>query len=272
MDIKTALTKLDPSNDDHWTADGAPRIDAVVELTGDKSIKRQDITNAAPKFNREAAAKENSDADDTDNGREGQGPEQGPGPSSEKVAEDPSSEEPSGEEAKDDGIVPKTEEQRQADATREAEEARERTGLEKGDFGADGPAPGQQAMDKTELDNLQEQLADATKEMLEAQRVAEEAKQEADLAADKVNNLNRAIERLQKADPNYATAGIRKYIDQQNKNRLKRASGLHRFIEQTGVHPADVNKAVDPKAPIDRAMSQRKPVRGSLRPNYARSG
>lgn len=50
--IKAALAKLDVGNDDHWTNSGDPRIDVVQELTGDKSIKRPDITGAAPKFSR----------------------------------------------------------------------------------------------------------------------------------------------------------------------------------------------------------------------------
>lgn len=53
MDIQKALAQLDPANDDHWTSDGAPRVDVVSEITGDKSLKRKDITDAAPKFTRE---------------------------------------------------------------------------------------------------------------------------------------------------------------------------------------------------------------------------
>lgn len=50
--IKAALAKLDLENDEHWTNSGDPRIDVVQELTGDKSLKRPDITAAAPKFSR----------------------------------------------------------------------------------------------------------------------------------------------------------------------------------------------------------------------------
>jgi len=56
MDILEALKQLDPKNDEHWTGDGLPRMDAVEALVGDESIKRADVTAASPDFNREAAA------------------------------------------------------------------------------------------------------------------------------------------------------------------------------------------------------------------------
>jgi len=52
MDIKEALAQLDSMEDSHWTADGAPAVDAVSGLVG-KKVTRADITNAAPKFSRE---------------------------------------------------------------------------------------------------------------------------------------------------------------------------------------------------------------------------
>lgn len=259
MDIKTALVQLDPENGEHWTADGLPRIDAVEGIMGTKGVKRQDITNAAPNFTRDTAAeqKENADAE----GHEAEAPE---APPTEAVAgdADPSSEEAQ-EEAEGDGeAAPEQSAEGDGEAIEAASEPEQPT----------DPEPEQPVEDAepSEMERLEAELAEATEEMLDAQRTAEEAKKTADTAANRVNDLNRAIERLQKADPNHGTAGIRKFIDQQNQNRLRRAAGLQRFVEQTGVSPNDVAKAVDPKAPIDRAMSQRKPMRGSLRPNYAR--
>lgn len=52
MDIREALAQLDTLDNDHWTADGAPKIDAVKELLN-RNVTRQEITDAAPKFNRE---------------------------------------------------------------------------------------------------------------------------------------------------------------------------------------------------------------------------
>lgn len=53
MTIPQALSQLDPSNDDHWTGDGAPRVDVVQKLTGLSSLTRAQIVEAAPKFTRD---------------------------------------------------------------------------------------------------------------------------------------------------------------------------------------------------------------------------
>ncbi len=55
--IKSALAKLDPSNDNHWTAEGFPRLDAVRLLAADGSLSREAVTNAIPGFARGNAAK-----------------------------------------------------------------------------------------------------------------------------------------------------------------------------------------------------------------------
>lgn len=46
--IKEALLALDPANDDQWTVDGAPKLDALNL----KDVKRQDVVKAAPHFTR----------------------------------------------------------------------------------------------------------------------------------------------------------------------------------------------------------------------------
>ncbi len=48
MDIRGALSKLDTTNDDHWTEDGLPRTTAL----GLKNVSRGQITAAAPGFTR----------------------------------------------------------------------------------------------------------------------------------------------------------------------------------------------------------------------------
>jgi hypothetical protein len=47
--IRAALAKLDPKNDEHWTENGNPRLDA---LGFTPTPKRADVTNAAPLFTR----------------------------------------------------------------------------------------------------------------------------------------------------------------------------------------------------------------------------
>lgn len=53
--ITDALSKLDPANDNHWTQDGLPRLDTIKILSGDPSLTREQVTAAAPDFNRGAA-------------------------------------------------------------------------------------------------------------------------------------------------------------------------------------------------------------------------
>jgi hypothetical protein len=50
--ILAALAKLDRTNDNHWTQDHKPRIEAVRFLAGDQSVTREDIEAASPGFSR----------------------------------------------------------------------------------------------------------------------------------------------------------------------------------------------------------------------------
>lgn len=50
-----ALAKLDPENNDHWTADGKPSVAAVEQLYGSSDVRRKDIDAAAPGLTRASA-------------------------------------------------------------------------------------------------------------------------------------------------------------------------------------------------------------------------
>lgn len=50
--ITQALAKLDVGNDEHWTVDGQPKIEALRLVSGDFLLKRDDVTKAAPNFSR----------------------------------------------------------------------------------------------------------------------------------------------------------------------------------------------------------------------------
>jgi hypothetical protein len=51
MNLREALSQLDPENDDHWTSNGDPLIDVVTAKMGTK-VTREEIVNSAPKFSR----------------------------------------------------------------------------------------------------------------------------------------------------------------------------------------------------------------------------
>lgn len=55
MDIKEALSQIDPNDDSQWTSDGQVMVSTVRQLTGNENVVRKDIINAWPDFNREFA-------------------------------------------------------------------------------------------------------------------------------------------------------------------------------------------------------------------------
>ncbi len=48
--IKNALKSLDLENDNHWTADGLPRLETVRFLTGNATLNRETVYAACPTF------------------------------------------------------------------------------------------------------------------------------------------------------------------------------------------------------------------------------
>lgn len=63
--IMQALLELDPLDDDHWTSDGAPKVEAVSAIVNEK-ITRQDIVEAAPAFDRSRAGKSEQKTESVD--------------------------------------------------------------------------------------------------------------------------------------------------------------------------------------------------------------
>lgn len=47
-----SLKQLDVNNDNHWTADGLPRLDTVRMIASDASLTRETLDTIAPGFNR----------------------------------------------------------------------------------------------------------------------------------------------------------------------------------------------------------------------------
>ncbi len=258
MQILEALAKLDPSADVHWTLDGAPRMDVMQKLVGSAELTRADVTNAAPSFSRENAG-DYFGAQSTEDTNVETHPETEEG--SEATGEVEADEVPISRELEEE-----------ADPTEpdpEPEEAEVMVEAAPLPNDPTDPVPGPSApVEPPEMEALQEELAAATKVMVTAQQAQEEAKKQADYMADVVNAINRKIDLLTRTDPNHATAGIRAYLKRQHEVRMARAAGMQRFLKTTGLHPADVAKATDPKAPIDRAMAMRKPPRGTARPMY----
>lgn len=118
----------------------------------------------------------------------------------------------------------------------------------------------------TEMQVLQASLKIHEDAMLDADRVKEDANKAMKASSDAVNAINRKIEVLVIANPQAATAGIRDYIEMQNKLRLDRALRAKRFMGDSGARPSDVAKALEVRSPLDKAFLGRKAPRGTLRP------
>lgn len=65
--IRDALANLDVENDDHWTAEGMPRLDVVKDAVG-TAVSRADITAAAKGFTRKTPNLEVEKAESTGSG------------------------------------------------------------------------------------------------------------------------------------------------------------------------------------------------------------
>ncbi len=50
--VLTAIESLDSANDEHWTQDGQPRMDAVEQASGVVNVTRADVEHAKPGYKR----------------------------------------------------------------------------------------------------------------------------------------------------------------------------------------------------------------------------
>lgn len=57
-DLEKVLTQLDSGNDEHWTDDGAPSLEAVQKIGNDTTITREQINKAIPGFSRAGSSGE----------------------------------------------------------------------------------------------------------------------------------------------------------------------------------------------------------------------
>ncbi len=262
MNINEALSSLDPANDEHWTADGLPRMDAVQALVGSSDITREDVTNAAPDLTRETSAQK--EMPDVEAHPEVEATPEAAGEVVGEVTDEPRVEVEgdviTGDPADDWHPDPEPEDEDDAPPSIPAPTPTPPT---------PEPEPVHvETAPPTETELLQERLDDLTVQMLAAQRDQEEAKREAARLADEVNTINRQMDQLIKHDPNHGTAGTRAYLKKQNELRIERGKRLERFTKAVDVHPQEFMRALDPRTPIDRAMQGRKPPRGTRRPHF----
>lgn len=229
MNIIEALKELDVLNDDHWTADGAPRIDAVGNLLGDFKVARKDIIEAAPKFDRTHPFKDGQEQEAEIEG-------DGSGESLPEIKED--------EKDKLEELVTKIKQEELVDVPIFN--------------GGEAVQEFMKTLKKVSKEEAAGFVIEVRKELTLVHRELENAQIKA-RAVKKMLDL--AKSHALTIDPNTSDGqAIRDYINSQNEARLKRVTRSNSVLK--GIRIKDLL----PKSPLDTAMSIRKPARGSQRP------
>lgn len=229
MEIKDALAQLDPLNDDHWTADGLPRMDVIEALMDDKSVTRKMVTDVAPNFSRENPV---IGADPTvDEATQENDPDPEATPTDSDDDEGPTEEEV---EAETDDLLEDVLGLSFADvcSTPELMEAYITAA----------------SIKSQELTRQWNAIRDEMKELSERQELVD-------------RQLKRHNRRHKKEGPNE----IQLYIRAQHEARLKKAERAQAFI-RAQTNPKDVLQQLQFVSKLDQAMRARKPEPGSTRP------
>lgn len=226
--ILAALAQLDPLDDDHWTSDGAPRIDAVEKILGG-DVSRKEVVEAAPKLTRETAGQETEEEQ-------------------EETTADPETEENDDAETEGEGRKEEVTEEAPAESvTTLAELDRPLTEREFAHFL--GSVPKEELEDVVAL--LRLQLGEASKAVKDAQ----------DLEARIKRSISFTESRIKDEFPNTTDRdATRNFIETQTRLRAERVAKRQEIFGK--IDPSEF----DPRAPIDRAMA-RKTKRGGQRPN-----
>lgn len=234
MDLREALGALDPTNDDHWTSEGLPRVEAVAEISGNAQVKRQDITNADPEFNREKAkAAETVDppaAGETDEPKaETEEDWLGMTDDAPEKVEEVEEEDPYAELSDDDIL----------------------------DLTVDVIASNY---------NLCRRVCDVLGEKFrKAVKARDAANQEIKDLSLRIDLTTRWMQKLEVTDPNASLHGVQAYLKRSQEAREVRTRRAQAFIK-AGTTAEDVAAELSSKSKIDQAMNKRKGAIGSGRP------
>jgi hypothetical protein len=250
MEIKQALQYLDPNDDALWTNEGLPRLEAVATLVG-RTVRRQEVTDAAPEFNRTAALHAAIKEEDVGDGAPAAAPQRG-------------------DDAPDDAVedgkpaVPAT-----AGASPAASLA---ASQQKAPTPHTAPpvAPGQRALDMPTAQVLRSLplTQQALEELGEKIQVLAAQKRDIDEQLAKLNTQNEFLtmhmHRLNKVDHGRTQRDIGEYLERQNEVRAARAQRAKAFISG-GTTIKDVQEMLRTGSKLDAAMA-RKTGFGNQRP------
>jgi len=168
-EILEAVRGLNPQNDEHWTADGLPRLDAVENLLG-SDVSRKAVTNAAPDFTR-AVASELVDV-----------PEDGEPPVDEPPVEGDEDETASEDESTEtETVLPSPEPTQETDTASVTDPEQDED-----DPLAEGPADFEAELD-AEIAEAQERVSDIQRALEEGKRALLDAEEELGKLVDEKN-------------------------------------------------------------------------------------
>lgn len=244
MNLKRALATLDPAVDEHWTADGLPRMDVIAELTGDNTIARAHVTSEAPQLTRETAPEivhpSANTANDTTNSAN----------QDDELAEDE-------EWVTEDEDVP------------EEEPVPERTLT---GTALDRIPEGASVLDiratdvMADADLTQAALGEIEQKVLEAHRAKAEIEDDLKQLNAKCEILKRAaIQHSRRSKRGGQTTAVQDYLAAQKTARAERAERARMFL-RAGTTAADVADQIQGASRLDTAMNRRKAALGATRP------
>lgn len=244
MSIKEALEQLDPTDDSHWTAEGAPLVDVVSKLHG-QAVTRKEITDDSPNFNRVSWARTLTELAEAGIGKE--------------VSEQLEADEKVATCDVFEGEIPSV------DAINDADDEADAVADEEVEELA--PLSVDEAFALRGEDFVAEPaLFELAKEALDAHAVA--LKEAVKKLQDELENTvqrSSAIQDLQsRIQPKHNP--VLDYIKGQNKLRAEKAERAKMFLK-SGTNAKDVVGALQHKSALDQAMSQRKAAPGATRPS-----
>lgn len=226
--IVEALKKLDVTNDNHWTADGLPRLDTVKMLASDQSITRDQANAAAPGFCRENAATWAP-------AEQGQGGSTGTSESAAPAA--PQAAQASAESS----AAPASAEQPSKEPEQPAVEQSAPTAAD-------------------EVQALEEALSAQSEKVEAVRQLRADIEAEFERERQKEDDLRARLEALRPVADSHANA-IQDYLASQRKALEERAARI-RAIQESGVDLKELQRGL--LSPLDGAMS-RKTGRGTQR-------
>ena len=248
--ITEALRKLDTSNDNHWTADGLPRLDTVKMLAANPGLNREAVEAAAPGFTRTGA-------------NEYQWPE--------AAAADSAAQQP-GETPAATPAAPNPDSPAAPEATPGSAAV---TAQDPGTESGDTPFPAAEAPKQSEVagsgsDPVSDEIATLEAEVAKAREAEAEIRdrlnQDQKALADCLAYMDARIAKLDKLKPKEpASVVIQDYLASQRRSLDERAA-RKQLIKDSGINLKEL--ARDLKSPIDAAMA-RKNSRGTARPTGA---